>query len=412
MSRSYISLLVCSFFLCAAAVVVTKPHIRRVAVSSGGSLLHGGSQAVLSDYSSQASKLQKGHVASVETRLHAHRLAESPLTSIDPPDYRAEACTSASQDMQEGLPTVTLVIPYLMEEWHRISNFVKSLVKTTNMALIDDVRFVDDGNPEDHKFVRQIRELHPKVSVISNEKRVGLIRSKVIGAAGAKSPILIFLEPHCVFGHSWLEPLLKHMNKSFESTVTMPVLDVIHGDYLPDTPANELYARGAMETGVFNISTMGFLWDGFIASSNETAPFPTPAMPGGIFAMWRSFWESSGTYDAEMTEWGGENIEMSVRVWTCGGRIEIVPCSHIFHWFRKSRPYVFHGEAFRRNSKRAALVWLDSYASLAMPTDSHYQQLDAGDLTSRVALRRQLGCKPFQWYINHVDPKILNRTHA
>lgn len=409
MSRSYISLLVCGFLLCTPAVNVGKSHIRRVAVSSNGSLLHGNSQ---SDYRSDASKREKGHVASVETSPHAHRRAESPLTSIDPPDYRAQACTSASQDQPEGLPTATLVIPYLMEEWHRISNFVKSLVKTTNMELIDDVRFVDDGNPDDHKFARQLRELHPKVSVISNKKRVGLIRSKVIGAAGAKSPILIFLEPHCVFGHSWLEPLLKHMNKSSESTVTMPALDVIHGDYLPDTPANELYSSGAILPGVFNIATMNFLWSDPNSASAKTTPFPTPAMPGGIFAMWRSFWESSGAYDAEMTEWGGENIEMSVRVWTCGGRIEIVPCSHIFHWFRKSRPYVFHGEAFRRNSKRAALVWLDSYASLAMPTDSTYQKLDAGDLSSRVALRRQLGCKPFQWYIDHVDPEILNRTDA
>lgn len=127
-------------------------------------------------------------------------------------------------------------------------------------------------------------------------------------------------------------------------------------------------------------------------------------MVGGLFAIDRELFFKFGGYDDDMTYYGGENVELSLRLWTCGSSVEMAMCSRVFHVTKNNKPYSVKGGfkgGFMTNTARVVDVWFDDYKKIYYALDPMALSLRT-DVSKRLQLRKQLKCKSFSWYLRNI----------
>lgn len=92
----------------------------------------------------------------------------------------------------------------------------------------------------------------------------------------------------------------------------------------------------------------------------------------------------------------------------CGGTLLIHPCSHVGHVFRFKSPYSFPGGAAQvvyKNERRMIDVWTDEYRNYLYQIIPSLKEIEPGEITDRIKLRRELKCKSFKWYLDNIFPE-------
>jgi GT2 family glycosyltransferase len=135
-------------------------------------------------------------------------------------------------------------------------------------------------------------------------------------------------------------------------------------------------------------------------------PAPVPILPGCLLAMRRDVFDSTGGFDPGMRQLGGNDNELSLRLWLLGYELLVVPTVEAGHLFRTRIPFDATWAAVVHNRLRTAFVHfreeriervvdaLRAYKALS----SGLAMTAAGDVFARRALLHARRLRSDDWF--------------
>jgi glycosyltransferase involved in cell wall biosynthesis len=241
------------------------------------------------------------------------------------------------------------------------------ILETVRSALEDasdlvEIIVVDDGSKVPVPDVRG-------AIVVRNPAPVGLFAAKRLAASLATTPVLLVSDAHCWYRPGFFEAMLDAASSHPDCLSVAQC----HGLMLP-TPeqfkelgcdeatwafdltkakgtyrgANMVVRRERDKDGHLRI--MECVWQSQVKGDG-----PIPAAMGSCYATTKSFWEKADML-AGLRTWGGQEPDLSLRAWLCGGGVRLVTGANHVHLFRKAAPYPPDAEGIWFNRMRMAMV--------------------------------------------------------
>jgi len=348
----------------------------------------------------------------LQTHGFNQRLSDSLSLDRPTPDMRPRGCSSVEYPPLNELPATSVIFVFCDELLSTLLRSIHSVLNRSPPELLHEIILVNDGSKQLNltALEQNIKQLPAKVTLLHHDKQRGLVQARLTGARAATGQTITVLDSHIEVQKGWLEPLMKRISDDHRNVV-VPHIRSIDARSFKHLPGGIEVCGVLLQMVEHSINLQQI--HAKQQSNPRVDPQPTPVMAGGLFSFDREFFFELGGYDEEMGFWGAENIEISFRIWMCGGRLELVPCSNVYHLFRAGgRPYSVPWSDVVKNKQRVIDVWMDGheedhqYAEVARRfANTHLSESERGPTHTMVELRDRLQCKSFQWFLDNVYPE-------
>lgn len=348
-----------------------------------------------------------------------------PLTVTKVNPFVSDVCKEFAYGTK--IKSVAVIIAARNEEKKDLIRTVESLLKYSGPSLrkvlvVDDDSETPISSWSEWSNWSEASAAQEILGSIHLTTRQGVSGAKNAGAEHIidKVDVLIFLDAHCVVSKGWLAPILHTLEKN-PNAIVYPAIDIIDEE-------TDGFIQADNMIGAFDWA-MNFRWESpnilrTPLSPESVGPYDdtfSPATPG-IFAIRSKYFNDIGGLNPNLRNWGQENIELSIRVWLCGGVIIRQPCSRVAHKYKhlnKDRN-VGNGitqQMVDRNVMSIAEAWL---------SEEHKETVFQARFTGRVPYQVEVSldarfpqhlqsaplvskdiCQRFEWFLKEVYPGLL-----
>jgi len=212
------------------------------------------------------------------------------------------------------------------------------------------------------------------------------------GAAAAAGEVLIFLDAHVDVTHGWAEPLIAAVRDPAVGAAAPGISVIGH----PDCCGFGLRFRDA---------GLGVEWLPPPPDGQSEASL----LPGACLAVRHDLFVAEGGFDPGLILWGSEDAELSLRLWTAGYTLRLVPEVTVAHLFREQHPYAIDWTGVLHNMLRLAVVHFGrERLARVVERQKHYRDFAAAwalladtDATARRAAVKTRRARDDQDYFAH-----------
>ncbi|MEQ2222814.1 hypothetical protein ILYODFUR_030315, partial [Ilyodon furcidens] len=230
------------------------------------------------------------------------------------PDTREKGCLTKTYS--KDLPTIGVVLIYLNEALSVLKRALRSIIDRTPKHLLKEIIMVDDNSSNENlkgdldAYVKSLEEQNPSLRItrVRHTEQKGLAHARVSGWRAATADVVAILDAHIEVHELWAEPLLTQI-KADRTVVVSPVFDRVNFDDLK--VIHYFPAAHAFDWA---------LWCMYESFSPDYYKLNDSSLPGkspsvmGILVADRKFLGEIGVLDEGMKVYGGENVELGIRL--------------------------------------------------------------------------------------------------